>query len=99
MEQAEGRSDILCVARSKGRMCSGNDTKRLGRRQQSKKGRKSLTVFFSVFILVSSSTHTSEKAPLGLRSLTHTLRVWDILIIVVLQLGTQGSMEFEGTMI
>jgi hypothetical protein len=43
--------------------------------------------------------HASEKAPLGFRSLIHTLRVWDILIIVVLQLGTQGSMDFEGTMI
>jgi hypothetical protein len=80
-------------------MCSGNNAKRLGRRQQSKKGREPLTVFCSVFILIPVSTHTSEKAPLGFRSLIHTLRVWDILIIVVLQLGTQGSMDFEGTMI
>lgn len=39
MEQAGGRLDILCEAKRERRMCLGGNTKRLGRRQQSKKGR------------------------------------------------------------
>jgi hypothetical protein len=65
MEQAGGSPDILCLAMSKRRMCLGNDTKRLGRRQQSKKGKKSLTVFFSVFILVASEHTYLRKSPIG----------------------------------
>jgi hypothetical protein len=72
MEQAGGRLDILCVAKRERRMCFGGSAKRLGRRQQSKMGRESLAVFFSVPILVSSEHTYLREGPIGVKKLdTH----------------------------